>query len=941
MKFDIQNFLEKCSRILILLANITQSSWWMYLEISSGESLNYILLPLLLANLITRVFQYILMENKHSINSVLPILSLTYYVLYFELLFLQDNDNQLLIYSNSLIFTISYFDYLKIDVQRNSFICKIGLPFYLSIKIILYNISQSSYKAIESLILIILIVIHQIITHYCQFNLNTNNKTNEKQVTRKLDNLNSPISENYLMQSQIKYQKSNSVVQTPKQCFTTILKDLPNEEKLKQYSIITSFSKSQIFYKSLGSSDHSAFQLYNNLINLFPYGILIVNQQQQVSQLNNKCEKILECKGTQQVLEKIKMCVNSARMQDYEIEQSNIQQKKQLHYRTLQLIVRKLNERDFPIDILDIIMQPSKYTPIIDQIDQQQIIETFHQQIFIYEWLMNSEMMHNCSQKKLKLIIIPTSNNNIQQDYISAASQVKSLSKSNFTFSDDQDNSVLLIMIKNVTNKYKCQQIRDEQIIHHSLIKSFSHELRTPLNSCQQMLNLMKSQDLTSNLQECIDIAQCSLALLIHQINDILDYAAIQSQQFSYHINNFVLKEIIEEIEHLYNLQMKQKKIEFNIKVAQNLIGKIVQNDKQRIIQLLVNVLNNAIKFTQERGCITLKITNSDIFFLNFKVKDNGIGIDHSKLCIIQNCIKDTVKFGSVLKSQQEKQQQGLGLNIAAKLVQGLVESQDNQIIISSRKNQGTVVQFKVQNYIQNTLSQSHFFTLQSSKSNQSISQSQYQEAQFEDSKIIKSYTSRVELDREYQDQQSKSESYNNTSRINDYDKQPDILVPASQYFSEKLLDSNKSLQKLEDSIFSNRQYSICQKCKHVLIVDDVPFNQIALKMILQKYQIDADQAFDGFQAIEMVKQKKQLHCSIYKLIFMDIEMPGIDGFQTSKQILELMPKQPMIVICSAYDSQDNYLESQKLGINTFLQKPVKQQDLEVLLKKAFQNETD
>ncbi|CAK82765.1 unnamed protein product (macronuclear) [Paramecium tetraurelia] len=942
MKLELKKFLEKFSRILILLANLVQGLWWFFVGLSRGESINYTLLILQSASLMMRLVQYFLMEKSYGLNLGLHIVSLLFYVGYFESMFLSEIENSFSILSNSLIITIAYWDYLKIAVQKYSFICKLGLPCYLLIKNIIQIISLPSLQAIESIIIIFVIVIHQIIAYYCQFNFKQNNQKTEQQLPKKCENPASPNAENLLMHSQDKSQPRNSFIQTPKQCFTTLLKDLPNEEKLKQYSNLTSFSKSQKFYKSLSSSDHSKLQLYQNLINLFPYGILILNQAQQVSYINNKCEKILECQGAQLVLEKVKTCVRNAKIPDDESESTNKQEKNQLHYRTLSQIIKTLTDKEIPIDILDIILSPSKYLALLDQNDMQKSKHpSFHQKIFIYEWLMKSESrFSNNQQKKLKLILIPTSMTNQQQDYFSASSQVKSSSKSHFSFNNDVENTVLLIIIKNITNKFKCQQMKDEQIIHHSLIKSFSHELRTPLNSCSQMLNLMKIEDSNTRFQEYIDIAQCSISLLIHQINDILDYASIQSYQFSYHVSLFAIHEISEEIEHLYKLQMKQKNIEFNVKVSENLNGKVIQNDKQRIVQLLVNILNNAIKFTQEGGSISLKITEGDLFSIIFKVKDNGIGIEEQKLSQIQNSIHDTIEFGAVLKSHQGSRQQGLGLSIAAKLVQGLVESQDNQLIINSRKNQGTVVQFKAQNLLQNNLLQSHLFTLQSGKFNQSIDQFELKELKLDDSKLIKSNSSRMDIDKEYQDQSSYS--YKNTSRLNDFEKQPEILLPISpEYFSDKCIGFKTSLLKQQDSAFTKRYSSYCQKCHHVLIVDDIPFNQIALKMILNNHQIEADQAFDGFQAIEKVKQKLQQHCSTYKLILMDIEMPGINGFQTSKQILDLISNKSMIIICSAYDTQENIVQGQKLGITTFLQKPVKNDDLDVILKKLFQNETD
>ncbi|CAD8213635.1 unnamed protein product [Paramecium octaurelia] len=771
------------------------------------------------------------------------------------------------------------------------------------------------------------------ITGYLQIK---RSKNQEEEIKKQIDKNSPSIVQNDLMQSQIKSQSKITILKSPKKCFTILLKDLPDEHKLKQYSNLTSFSRSQKISRSFGSSHNSMFQLYQNLINLFPYGLLILNQSQQINYINRKCEKILECHGSEQVLEKIKLCVNSAKMPEYGTEVTNRLLKKQLHYHALQQIVKKLQLHNFHTDVLDIILSPIKYFELLEQNDihiSKDLYQSFHQQIFIYEWYIKSELMIHNFQKKLKLIIIPTSMTNQQQEYFSAPSQIKSSSKSHFSQLNESENPVLLIIIKNITSKYKCQQLRDEQIIHHSLIKSFSHELRTPLNSCQQMLNLMKQQQSQNKFfQDYLDIAQCSITLLIHQINDILDYAAIQSYSFSYNISNFTINQIIDEIDYLYRLQMAKKRIEFKIEVSEQLIGKLISNDKQRITQLLVNLLNNSIKFTQEGGNICLSIIEVNILYINFIVKDNGIGIDEHKLYQIQNSLHDTIELGAVLKSNSGIKSPGLGLNIAAKLIEGLVESKDNQLIITSKKNKGTVVQFQVENHQQKNPLSSYFPNQQTEKLSFLGCHNQMQ---FEQDQIIKVS---CENSREFQDRNS--DTYNNTSRLNDCDKQPEIFLPISPcyFFNKDNQFETNNLNNHKATYFSPLLDSTCQKCIHILIVDDIPFNQIALQMILKEYKVESDQAFDGFQAIEMVQQKMQQHCQIYKLIFMDIEMPGIDGFQTSKNILEITSNQTFIVICSAYDTQENIKQGKNLGINTFLQKPVKQQELGVVLNMVFKN---
>ncbi|CAD8079988.1 unnamed protein product [Paramecium sonneborni] len=855
-----------------------------------------------------------------------------------------ETNHNLEVISNCLLIIFTYMDYIKIAISKYGLICKLGIPFYLIIRITCTLIIDFSIYQLESLIILSLLFIKYTILLQISFNKNCQQKTTKYQLTIKEERESTPILQNQQIFPSLKSQSKVSINQSPQHNMSVFLRDLPSEMKLIQYSNLTNFQK---LNKSFEKSDQSMCSFYQNLLNIFPQGILILNSLQQVSFMNNKCEKLLECQGTEKILEKVKACVNNAKIRDFQVDDQNTfqakQQQKQLHYHLLKEIINHLKNRNITVDVLDIIIQPHKYSGIIgtkqDSIFGDNYI-SFLSQVFIYEWFIKSGLNKNNTQKKLKLIIIPTSMTVQQQEYFQSQSQIQSSSKVIFQPTSDYENPVLLIIIKNITHKHKCQQIKDEQIIHHSLIKSFSHELRTPLNSCQHMLNIMRQIQNEQEFKICLGIAQNSIKLLIHQVNDILDYAAIQSYSFSYHITQFSLNQIIQEIEELYKNQMKLKSIKFKILISKNIIDLIICNDKQRILQILVNLLNNSIKFTQEGGYIQLNITEKEYFSINIEVKDNGIGIEEEQLHLIKSSLYDTMEFGAILKQNSEIKKKGLGLSIVTKLVQGLTEAQDNKLIIKSIKNQGTIVSFKVENLQlnQNVYQQSSkLFTQQTGKFNQSELFYTFNKINFDDklANQMKMSFSKIENDVENLDQNS--DTYKGTSRLNDFEIQQQILLPVSpEYFTHRFVSSCKNLQELESSKISKKQ-QICQNCTHILVVDDIPFNQIAFKMMLKHYQIEADSVFDGFQAIEKVKLKMLQHCQTYRLIFMDIEMPGMDGFQASKQILKLTQKQSTIVICSAYDTQENYIKGSKLGINTFLPKPVNQEELKVVLGKLFQ----
>ncbi|CAD8106231.1 unnamed protein product [Paramecium sonneborni] len=150
--------------------------------------------------------------------------------------------------------------------------------------------------------------------------------------------------------------------------------------------------------------------------------------------------------------------------------------------------------------------------------------------------------------------------------------------------------------------------------------------------------------------------------------------------------------------------------------------------------------------------------------------------------------------------------------------------------------------------------------------------------------------------------------------------------------------NTKDSVQKVyvSSKMFLNQQ---C-KCPQILIVDDVPFNHIALLALLQAYGWKADSAYDGDSAIRKVKQK--LHntcCKIFRLIFMDIEMPGKNGFVVSSEISEILRNEKqstVIVMCSAYNGQENAKQAHESGMHEILSKPISLDSLQTLLGKYF-----
>ncbi len=244
------------------------------------------------------------------------------------------------------------------------------------------------------------------------------------------------------------------------------------------------------------------------------------------------------------------------------------------------------------------------------------------------------------------------------------------------------------------SEKEKMQEMALQRSQESNEIKSFflsniSHELRTPLNA---VIGLSKSiQDATEDgkIKSDLEVIQYSSLGLLSAIDDILDYSKIEKKELKLEERQLEIGKVIQELRTITEKQAKDKNLNF-IYEEINQLPKFILGDKARIRQIILNILNNAIKFTQE-GDIKLSIKsdlkNNESVDMSIIVSDTGIGIDREKLdrifeSFIQEQIDDKRKFGGF----------GLGLCI----VKALIELYDGKIDIQSEKGKGTTVKILI-----------------------------------------------------------------------------------------------------------------------------------------------------------------------------------------------------------------------------------------------------
>jgi len=223
-------------------------------------------------------------------------------------------------------------------------------------------------------------------------------------------------------------------------------------------------------------------------------------------------------------------------------------------------------------------------------------------------------------------------------------------------------------------------------------LSSMSHELRTPLNGILGYAQILRrDKHLTTLQSDGLKIIQQSGEHLLTLINDILDLAKIEARKIELQANTLYLPIFLEGIVGMIKMRADQKGLMFSYQVPSQL-PTTIEADEKRLRQILLNLLNNAVKFT-EAGQVTFKVTSNVIdgvvnrYLIRFEVEDTGVGVAPEAL---ENIF---LPFEQVGESRKQSEGTGLGLAISQKLVQAM----GSQLYLSSKLGHGSNFWFEVE----------------------------------------------------------------------------------------------------------------------------------------------------------------------------------------------------------------------------------------------------
>ena len=373
------------------------------------------------------------------------------------------------------------------------------------------------------------------------------------------------------------------------------------------------------------------------------------------------------------------------------------------------------------------------------------------------------------------------------------------------------------LTLKNYQLKIAAEKAQNASKVKSQFVSTISHELRTPLYGVIGITDILYENNKSETDKTNLDALKFSANYLLSLINDILQISKIEESKIKLDHATFNIRQLIDAIKNALKFIADKNNNKIHVKIDAK-IPYLMSGDETRLSQILMNLIGNALKFTNN-GDVNIKLTLKNIVgnknFINFEIKDTGIGI------AAENQDKIFDKFMQITRQENDYQGTGLGLSIVKKLI-NLFKS---EIYLESKVGVGSTFNFTI--------------------------------------------------------------GFENATEV---EKIETVLKPIN-------LDIK------------------------ILVVDDNKINQLVTKKIIQNYGQQCKIVSSGFEAIDSLKNET------FDIILMDINMPEMNGFETSIKIRSMGVDNPIIAL-TAYNRKQVMKEANVSGINEILVKPFEQSKL-------------
>lgn len=478
-------------------------------------------------------------------------------------------------------------------------------------------------------------------------------------------------------------------------------------------------------------------------------------------------------------------------------------------------------------------------------------------------------------------------------------------------------------------------------------LATMSHEIRTPMNAVIGMADLLENTSLSAEQKHFVETIQVSGTALLTVINDILDYSKIESGNMELDVHSFSLDHLVEEVISILKNTVNVKGLDLYYS-PKGVVPSHVLGDGSRVRQILLNLANNAVKFT-DKGFVAIEVTyNPEREGSNFRlaVVDTGIGIEDEKRAKL-------FKSFSQVDSSTSRRFGGTGLGLA--ISKRLAEIMGGTIGVDSQPGKGSafwvdihleVAEIQQKNKLSKNEVEMAFYCDTDTEAfyiQQCLNARGHKATRLHREDLNLWPSRKLEQNllilTEKKDvvsfAQKKALSLDGNHRILlfsrnkipqlDGDLSSRYIIHGKPWkYSTFLKSLRGEIQEEKPQELTNFDSQIA-----VLVAEDNPVNRELLKFQLGRVGLNADWAEDGVEAIEKAKERE------YDLILMDINMPRKDGMQATEEIKEHYgSKAPVIIALTANAMKEDRDRFLMAGMDDYLSKPFHYNDLIARIEK-------
>ncbi|WP_050910817.1 ATP-binding protein [Vibrio campbellii] len=486
-------------------------------------------------------------------------------------------------------------------------------------------------------------------------------------------------------------------------------------------------------------------------------------------------------------------------------------------------------------------------------------------------------------------------------------------------------------------------------------LASMSHEIRTPLNGIIGMTEILSQSDLSDHQKEVLSDIDTSSHTLLTLLNDILDLSKIESGHLQLSLIETDIREVVYQSVILFQSKATSKRLELNINLDERIPARIKVDD-HRIKQIIMNLVSNAVKFT-EQGSINIDVnyqesTTQKSVFLTFRVSDTGVGIEQDKL--------DTI-FEPFTQEDEGISRQFGGTGLGLAICRQLVAMMGGQLTASSSKGIGTSFEFSIEvealpsvgwhsetirnglligdkcAYSAQIVKECRLASIQLSEVEtiDALAESSWDadvifychDAKAELTPIVDELENHVDVSRVIICQHHLATTYTNSERIH--------AVLTLPFLGNRFRHAIDELAQVEQNAKSYNVtksamvHNINQSRTHrrILIAEDNLMNQKIASFFLDKAGYDYLIASNGQEALEAITKGEQ-----FDAILMDCMMPVMDGLTATKEIRrwekEVGSGKTTIIALTASVLEEDIQNCFAAGMDAYLPKPYKSNQL-------------